>query len=119
MRIVHTLLEIYPPQPHQQQSLSGEAHHSMELFSGFYALNTMLIEIARKQELSLLLRDKRNPADGTLTLYDEKDMASVTARTYNLIGKDLVMQDSRDPLGSTALKSAAEQRAMYEKYRVY
>lgn len=91
----------------------------MELFNGFYAFNAMLIQIARKQEFQLMLRDKRNPVDGTLSIFDEKDMQTVTSRTYNLIGKDLVMQDSRDPLGSTALKTPNEQKAMYDKYRIF
>ena len=60
----------------------------------------MLIEIARKQEFNNLLKDK-------VALFEEKDMLSINPRMYNLIGKDLIMQDSRDPLGAST-KGTAE-----------
>jgi hypothetical protein len=39
-------------------------------------------------------------------------------RLYNMVGKDPVFQDSRDPLGAST-KSVAEQKLMLDKYRLY
>jgi hypothetical protein len=109
MRLMNQLLEIYSPGPMQSLS-SADVNHSFELFSGFYCLNTMLMAMARKHEFALLMRAAEP--------IDEKEMQTMNSRTYNLIGKDLVVQDSRDPLGSVT-KNPQEQRALLEKFKLY
>lgn len=45
-------------------------------------------------------------------------MQTINPRVYNLIGKDLVLQDGRDPLGAKS-KTPAEQKELLEKYKIY
>ena len=97
------MLEIYQP----QQQLAGEGLQQLDLFSGFYALNTMLVQIARKQEFAAVKAQVG------------EEMASLTARAYNLVGRDPVLQDARDPLGASNNKSGSEQKALLEKYKLF
>lgn len=68
----------------------------------------MLIEIARKNEFASLVRAKG---------VEEREMQSLNPRMYNLIGRDLLLQDSRDPLGGK--NNLQEQKNLLEKYKVY
>lgn len=103
LRLMQQMLEIYQP----QQQLAGEGLQQLDLFSGFYALNTMLVQIARKQEFAAVKAQVG------------EEMASLTARAYNLVGRDPVLQDARDPLGASNNKSGSEQKALLEKYKLF
>ena len=45
-------------------------------------------------------------------------MQNLVPKYYNLIGKDCLLQDSRDPLGGNQ-KLATEQKNLIEKYKLY
>jgi hypothetical protein len=45
-------------------------------------------------------------------------MDTVNHRLYNLIGKDMVLQDAKDPLGAKS-KSAAEQKEQLDKFKLF
>jgi hypothetical protein len=90
---------------------------SLELFNGFYSMNTMLLQISRKQEFASMVRDRKGTASD-LSLIDEQEMLSINPRMYNLIGKDFVLQDSRDPLGATT-KNSNEQKIQLDKYKLF
>lgn len=51
-------------------------------------------------------------------IFEEKEVANITPRNYNLIGRDPMLQDSRDPLGAT-IKSSSEQKANLERLKFY
>jgi hypothetical protein len=51
-------------------------------------------------------------------IFEEKEVANMTPRQYNLIGRDPVLQDSRDPLGAN-IKSSAEQKANLDRLKFY
>jgi len=46
MRLMYVLLEAYPAQA--VQPIAIELQHNLELFSGYYAMQVMLMEIARR-----------------------------------------------------------------------
>jgi len=101
MRLVNAMLEIYPP---PVLTLAGEVSHQFEFFSGFYALQAMMVQVARKQEYQLAMKERSEQG-----LPQIEGMETVNHRLYNLIGKDMVLQDAKDPLGAKS-KSAAEQK---------
>lgn len=45
-------------------------------------------------------------------------METVNHRLYNLIGKDMVLQDAKDPLGAKS-KSAAEQKEQLDRFKLF
>lgn len=55
---------------------------------------------------------KSNPS------FDEKEVLAMNPRLFNLIGKDPVLQDGRDPLGAT-IKTVAEQKVQLDKFKFY
>jgi len=54
----------------------------------------------------------------TAAIFDEKEVANMTPRQYNLIGRDPILQDSRDPLGAN-IKSSSEQKANLDKLKFF
>ena len=68
----------------------------------------MLYQISRKNEFIDIIKEKlaASTAEGA-SLFDEKEVQTMNPRLYNMIGKDPVLQDSRDPLGSNT-KTTAE-----------
>jgi hypothetical protein len=61
----------------------------------------MLYQISRKNEFAEIIKEKL--ASGSVddgSLFDEKEVQTMNPRLFNMIGKDPVLQDSRDPLGA-------------------
>lgn len=64
------------------------------------------------------MREKKVLMGDTPAIFEEKEVANMTPRQYNMIGRDPLLQDSRDPLGAN-IKSSAEQKANLEKLKFY
>ena len=103
LRIMGALFEQYP---------ATSTEDKLDYFPGYYYLNGMLTQIARKEEFERLLRYK-GP-----TIFDIAEMESITAKPNNMIGKDMVLHDRRDPLGSQT-KSSAELKLLVERFKLY
>jgi hypothetical protein len=71
----------------------------------------MLVQISRKQELQRLKRDKGD-------LFNLSEMEGIMHRYTNMIGKEPMLQDNRDPLGGSN-KTSAEFKALLEKFKLY
>jgi hypothetical protein len=75
MRLMFVLLETYPAQSSQQ--LTNELQHSLELFSGYYAMQVMLNSISRKNAFNLQVREKRallGEGATTAAIFEEKEV---------------------------------------------
>lgn len=71
----------------------------------------MLVQISRKQELLRLKRDKGE-------LFNLYDMEGIIYKYPNFIGKEPLLQDTRDPLGGSN-KTSAEFKTLLEKFKLY
>ena len=78
----------------------------------------MLYQISRKNEFSDIIKDKMNGTPDGRAIFDEKEIATMNSRLFNMIGKDPILQDSRDPLGANS-KTVAEQKLMLDKYKIF
>jgi len=76
-------------------------------------MQTMLIQIARKKEYQAILKEREEQGLPAIEAMD-----AVNPRLYNLIGKDMVLQDGRDPLGAKS-KTPAEQKEFLDKYKIF
>jgi len=52
------------------------------------------------------------------TLFNQEEMQSMVAKFHNFIGKDMILQDLRDPLGGN-LKTQQDQKVLVEKFKLY
>ncbi len=81
----------------------------------------MLMSISRKNAFNAQVKDKKALLGEGATMaaiFEEKEVANITPRNYNLIGRDPMLQDSRDPLGAT-IKSSSEQKVNLERLKFY
>ncbi|CDW91723.1 UNKNOWN [Stylonychia lemnae] len=101
MRIVAQFLEMHPINEEKQ-----------EYFPGFYNVNSMMIQISRKQEYERICREKGDAFNGI------EDMKNMVPKYHNFIGKDCVLQDMRDPLGGNQ-KTQGDQKSLVEKFKIY
>ena len=81
-------------------------------------MQVMLMSISRKNAFNAQVREKRALLGEGAAIFEEKEVANMTPRQYNLIGRDPILQDSRDPLGAN-IKSSQEQRANLDKLKFY
>lgn len=108
MRLMGQFLEMYP---------FGE--DKLELFSGYYFYNCMATQIARKQEFQRLITSSQSPNSMTAdVLKGVAEMQNMVPKYYNYIGKDVALQDLRDPLGGNS-KTQSDQKSLVEKYKIY
>ncbi len=84
-------------------------------------MQVMLMSISRKNAFNAQVKDKKALLGEGATMaaiFEEKEVANITPRNYNLIGRDPMLQDSRDPLGAT-IKSSSEQKVNLERLKFY
>jgi len=75
-RMMAQLLEQYPPHPSDLRQ---------DFFPGFYYLNSMQIQISRKQQMARLVKVQEQ------TYFDKDEMQSLVQKQNNWIGKDIML----------------------------
>lgn len=76
----------------------------------------MLLQISRKQEFNRLLLESDRTAQ---PLFDISEMKSLISKPNNLIGKDIVLIDQRNPLDGGSSKTTVDLKTMCEKFKLY